>query len=146
MVFDYTQYYLDLSLVNLSKREPEWVIEYNFSSYYGINDITPITLHSLADKMTPNAPNNNPLFTRYFRANSVRTFNGPQNVCDSYCAHGHFCAITRLDFLEFEQCLKAAASALASSAISYARPPFQLVLTIIGWIGFAVGLILENLT
>lgn len=50
---------------------------------------------------------------RYYRANSVRYFNG---ACEGMCSHNHFCAITRVDYDEYRHCRESAASALASSA------------------------------
>lgn len=50
---------------------------------------------------------------RYYRANSVRYSTQP---CEAACALNHYCAITRIDYNEFKQCLKSAASALASSS------------------------------
>lgn len=48
---------------------------------------------------------------RYYRANSVRY---PTQACEGVCTLQHYCAITRLDYREFRQCLETAASALAS--------------------------------
>ncbi|KAK9701967.1 Acid sphingomyelin phosphodiesterase C-terminal region [Popillia japonica] len=119
-ILDYTQYYLDLPTANLnSKSEPEWVVEYNFTSYYGISNITPLALHNLADKLT--LANDQSTFAKYFRANSVKMYNNPQGNCDANCAHTHYCAITRVDYEEHEQCLKTAASALASSSTAAAE-------------------------
>lgn len=120
-VIDYTQYYLDLSNAN-RKGEAEWVVEYNFSSYYGITNITPLSLHNLAEKLTQYSPSGNPTFTRYYRANSVRIHNESQiHICDLSCAHNHYCAITRIDYHEHEDCLRTAASALASSSVCNIR-------------------------
>ncbi|XP_049821387.1 acid sphingomyelinase-like phosphodiesterase 3b [Aethina tumida] len=127
-VFDYTQYYLDLSSVNInSKREAEWVVEYNFSSYYSINDINAVNLNLLAEKLTQQNPNDNAPFNRYYRANAVRINNNPQTSCDTNCAHLHYCAITRVDYDEYAQCLKTAASALSSSTTSTLRPAAAVV-------------------
>lgn len=52
---------------------------------------------------------------RYYRANSVRY---PTPPCEGVCALNHYCAITRVDYREFRQCLETAASALASSSKS----------------------------
>lgn len=52
------------------------------------------------------------LFTgRYYRANSVRF---PTQPCEGVCSLNHYCAITRIDYREYRQCLETAASALAS--------------------------------
>lgn len=55
---------------------------------------------------------------RYYRANSVRY---PTPACEGVCALHHYCAITRVDYREFRQCLETAASALASSSKSCGR-------------------------
>lgn len=55
---------------------------------------------------------------RYYRANSVRY---PTPACEGVCALHHYCAITRVDYREFSQCLETAASALASSSKSCGR-------------------------
>lgn len=52
---------------------------------------------------------------RYYRANSVRY---PTRICDNVCSLNHYCAITRIDYREYRQCLETAASALASSVRS----------------------------
>lgn len=48
---------------------------------------------------------------RYYRANSVRF---PTQACEGVCSLNHYCAITRIDYREYRQCLETAASALAS--------------------------------
>ncbi|XP_017779074.1 PREDICTED: acid sphingomyelinase-like phosphodiesterase 3b [Nicrophorus vespilloides] len=134
-VLDYTQYYLDLPLANTNtKTDPEWMVEYNFSSYYGISNITPLSLHNLAEKLTQSTPTENPSFNRYYRANSVRMYSGGVGGCDSNCAHTHYCAITRVDYEEYDHCVKTAASALASSSSadqSQQPTSFVLILPII---------------
>lgn len=49
---------------------------------------------------------------RYYRANSVKF---PTQACEGVCSLNHYCAITRIDYREFRQCLETAASALASN-------------------------------
>ncbi|XP_018328097.1 acid sphingomyelinase-like phosphodiesterase 3a [Agrilus planipennis] len=108
-IIDYSQYYLDLP--KTSKEDPNWQVEYNFSSYYGISQITPLTLHGLAEKLTLSPLSESQKFTRYFRANSVGVIGG----CGFGCALHHYCAITRVDFVEFEICMDRVSGALASS-------------------------------
>lgn len=50
---------------------------------------------------------------RYYRANTVRH---STSLCDSVCALNHYCAITRVDYREYKECFKTAASALASAS------------------------------
>ncbi|XP_058066171.1 uncharacterized protein LOC131215792 [Anopheles bellator] len=47
----------------------------------------------------------------YYRANSVRHATG---TCEGVCLLNHYCAITRLDYRDFQICLETAAKALAS--------------------------------
>lgn len=64
-MLDYIQYYLDLAHTNSnSKFEAEWNIEYNFSHYYGITNITPLSLHNLAEKLTQSNPLDNSIFNK----------------------------------------------------------------------------------
>ncbi|CRL00115.1 CLUMA_CG013396, isoform A [Clunio marinus] len=113
-VLDYTQYYLDLESANSRKDgAPAWQSEYNLTTYYhGLGEISreisAVSLHNLADRFT------NPediLFSKYYRANSVRF---PTQPCEGVCSLNHYCAITRIDYREYRQCLETAASALAS--------------------------------
>ncbi|XP_057663019.1 acid sphingomyelinase-like phosphodiesterase 3b isoform X1 [Diorhabda carinulata] len=127
-VFDYTQFYLDLSAANANEnRIAEWAVEYNFSTYYSINEINAGSLHALADKFTQDNPFGNSVFNKYYRANSVRINNNPSG-CDATCAHTHFCAITRVDYDEFHQCMQTAPSALSASRSFTSRPIVLLVL------------------
>ncbi|XP_072375672.1 cyclic GMP-AMP phosphodiesterase SMPDL3A-like [Diabrotica undecimpunctata] len=128
-VFDYTQFYLDLSTANANEnRIAEWTVEYNFSTYYSINEISAGSLHALADKFTQDNPYGNSIFSKYYRSNSVRLNTSPSTGCDSTCAHTHFCAITRVDYDEFHQCMQTAPSALSASSSSVPRPLVLLVL------------------
>jgi len=52
---------------------------------------------------------------RYYRANSVRF---PTQPCEGVCSLNHYCAITRIDYREYRQCLETAASALSSTTRS----------------------------
>lgn len=56
-----------------------------------------------------------PFSCRYYRANSVRF---PTQPCEGVCSLNHYCAITRIDYREYRQCLETAASALASTTRS----------------------------
>ncbi|XP_046667203.1 acid sphingomyelinase-like phosphodiesterase 3b [Homalodisca vitripennis] len=107
-VLDYTQYYLDLNQAN-QKEKADWSQEYNFTSYYGLTNITPSSLHELASSFRHDSPS----FDRYYRANSVGLSMGH---CDGPCTLTHYCATTRVEYSEFRHCLDAAASALASGS------------------------------
>nr|CAD7601324.1 unnamed protein product [Timema genevievae] len=47
-VLDYVQYYLDLMAAN-QRDQAEWQPEYNLSSYYGLNEVSPASLNNLAE-------------------------------------------------------------------------------------------------
>ncbi|XP_052873756.1 acid sphingomyelinase-like phosphodiesterase 3a [Anopheles cruzii] len=107
-VLDYTQYYLDLEQAN-KLEEAVWQPEYNLTTYYyGLSDVSSVALHNLADRFN-NA--DDAQFMKYYRANSVRHATG---TCEGVCLLNHYCAITRLDYRDFQICLETAAKALAS--------------------------------
>lgn len=47
-VLDYTQYYLD---VTNSRGEFHWTVEYNLTQYYGLRDVSAVSLDALAEKI-----------------------------------------------------------------------------------------------
>ncbi|KAG8275989.1 hypothetical protein J6590_074547 [Homalodisca vitripennis] len=53
-----------------------------------------------------------PLCCRYLQANSVYSSSPQTNVAG---AHSHYCAVTRLDYLEYQNCLATAAAPLAAT-------------------------------
>uniref|UniRef100_A0A1A9VT22 Uncharacterized protein n=1 Tax=Glossina austeni TaxID=7395 RepID=A0A1A9VT22_GLOAU len=109
-VLDYTQYYTDLSAANANV-EPNWVPEYNLTHYYALTDISAISLHNFVDRFTSGDES---WFLKYYRANTVRYHN---DRCDAVCMLNHYCAITRIDYKEFRQCLEKEQNALRSKAI-----------------------------
>ncbi|XP_031639378.1 acid sphingomyelinase-like phosphodiesterase 3b isoform X2 [Contarinia nasturtii] len=112
-VLDYTQYYLNLDDANKAG-EAMWQAEYNLTTqYFGSGEVNAVALHNLADRFSNT---DNPMFGKYYKANSVRYNTSP---CEGVCALNHYCAITRVDYNEFNHCLETAASALAASG---ARP------------------------
>lgn len=109
-VLDYTQYYLD---VTNSKGETNWAIEYNLTQYYGLREVSAVSLHNLAEKIRNH--NDRSIFSKYLTALRVR-HGADVSDCDSACVHVHYCAITRADYHEFRTCVRNPASALASRA------------------------------
>ncbi|XP_054264443.1 acid sphingomyelinase-like phosphodiesterase 3b [Macrosteles quadrilineatus] len=118
-VLDYTQFYLDLSLAN-ERGKAEWRLEYNFTSYYGLTNISAGSLHELAASFRHDTR----AFDKYYQANSVRL---PVGHCDDSCTHTHYCATTRVEYSEFRHCLDAAASALASGCPAFTAGLFVLM-------------------
>ncbi|XP_037928887.1 uncharacterized protein LOC119663347 [Teleopsis dalmanni] len=67
------------------------------------------------------------LIAQYYRANTVRY---QTDQCEGVCMLNHYCAITRVDYKEFRQCLEKEQSALRSYAmpsLSAACPSLVLV-------------------
>ncbi|XP_054734462.1 acid sphingomyelinase-like phosphodiesterase 3b [Anastrepha obliqua] len=108
-VLDYTQYFMDLQLAN-QVGEPNWLPEYNLTHYYALSDISAISLHNFVDRFTSS---DGTWFGKYSRANTVRYQADP---CEGVCMLNHYCAITRVDYKEFRQCLEKEQSALRSNA------------------------------
>uniref|UniRef100_W8BNI4 Acid sphingomyelinase-like phosphodiesterase 3b n=1 Tax=Ceratitis capitata TaxID=7213 RepID=W8BNI4_CERCA len=108
-VLDYTQYFMDLQLAN-QVGEPNWLPEYNLTHYYALSDISAISLHNFVDRFTSG---DGSWFGKYSRANTVRYQSDP---CEGVCMLNHYCAITRVDYKEFRQCLEKEQSALRSHA------------------------------
>ena len=55
-ILDYAQYYLLLPDANYNKRA-NWRLEYNLKDYYDLNEVSAVSLHDLADRLTQ--PSNN---------------------------------------------------------------------------------------
>lgn len=47
-VLDYTQYYLD---VTNNRGETHWSIEYNLTQYYGLREVSAVSLDALAERL-----------------------------------------------------------------------------------------------
>ncbi|GBP48776.1 Acid sphingomyelinase-like phosphodiesterase 3a [Eumeta japonica] len=112
-VLDYTQYYLNLSAANRDG-VADWAPEYNLTQYYALHEVSAPALHALADKLRIGSPHDMTTFHRYSRAYNVKYESS--EICDSACAHQHFCAVTCLEYVAYRQCVEAAASALAAAA------------------------------
>ncbi|XP_060522463.1 acid sphingomyelinase-like phosphodiesterase 3b [Cylas formicarius] len=136
-IFDYTQYYLDLSTANAESRA-DWSIEYNFTTYYNLNEITAQNLHHLTNKFIYEnsgksiyaSDRRSILFERYYKANSVRVGAHPRESCDSTCVQTHYCSITCLDHSEFEYCLKAKLIPVSGGAILSVCDSLQIMFTV----------------
>ena len=72
---------------------------------------------------------------RYYRANSVRF---PTQPCEGVCSLNHYCAITRIDYREYRQCLETAASALASRTQSMGDKNSRILLLLIAFLQFVL--------
>ncbi|CAH0605741.1 unnamed protein product [Chrysodeixis includens] len=132
-VLDYTQYYLDLAAAN--RNVAEWTAEYNLTQYYGLHEVSAVSLHNLADKLQIGTPHETNIFHKYLRAYRVR--HESSESCDGACAHQHFCAITCLEHVAYRQCVEAAASALAAAGDS-APLTMPLLNTVVIFFAFVI--------
>lgn len=108
-ILDYTQYYIDLE--SSPNGDPDdWRIEYNLTHYYGLHEITPRSLHAIAETFQDDE---SAQFDRYIEANSVRQFK-PKD-CNLECRRAQYCAVTELDYGRFHSCVETAAEALSGS-------------------------------
>jgi hypothetical protein len=73
---------------------------------------------------------------RYYRANSVRF---PTQPCEGVCSLNHYCAITRIDYREYRQCLETASSALASRNKSMGDKNSRMLLLLIAFLQFILN-------
>ncbi|CAG9134122.1 unnamed protein product [Plutella xylostella] len=72
-VLDYTQYSLDLTAANRAGTA-EWVTEYNMTTHYALPDISPASLHALADRLRY-APHETMTFNKRIFAEWVAEYN-----------------------------------------------------------------------
>ncbi|XP_073978729.1 acid sphingomyelinase-like phosphodiesterase 3b [Rhodnius prolixus] len=107
-VRNYMQFYMDLAKSN-EVGEANWSMEYNFTRYYGLEEVSPTELHELVQMFT--SSDGMALFGRYWMANSVRSYNFTTN---SAWTNSHYCAITQLEYTLYQNCLNTRVSALAA--------------------------------
>ena len=102
MVFveqDVWQYFTNLTQANLMNK-PEWLIEYKATEAFNIPDVNPQSLHSLVQKFESQ---DSAYFQKYFLYNSV---SAGAEICDEKCKTAQICGITKVDFREYDDCLK----------------------------------------
>ncbi|XP_063217547.1 acid sphingomyelinase-like phosphodiesterase 3b [Bacillus rossius redtenbacheri] len=111
-VLDYVQYYLDLVAAN-QRGQADWQQEYNLTNYYGLGEVSAASLNELAESFI--TPEGSQLFAKYYRANSVQQpYSSDPRNCDLSCTFNHYCAVTRVDYAEFQSCLEAETSAFSA--------------------------------
>ncbi|XP_075971847.1 cyclic GMP-AMP phosphodiesterase SMPDL3A-like isoform X2 [Anticarsia gemmatalis] len=135
-VLDYTQYFLDLAGAN--RNLAEWSAEYNLTQYYGLHEVSAMSLHNLAEKLQIGTPHETNIFHKYVRAYHVK--HESSESCDGACAHQHFCAITCLEHVTYRHCVEAAASALAAAgdASSMTVPVLKIVFGFVALLALVV--------
>ena len=80
-----------------------WRIEYNFTSLYRMPEISAQTLDRLSHRLQTNRS----WFDIYFRTNNVNLNGDPSKQChDSDCRRVHNCAISHVDYAEYQYCVE----------------------------------------
>ena len=97
-ITDYKQYYMDLKQAN--KGHPEWKLEYQATKAYNISNMSAESMHYLTLQLYKNIT----LFDEYFKYTSV-SFN--DSKCSDKCYQQVLCAISMLDYSEYDECIKA---------------------------------------
>ncbi|KAF6207898.1 hypothetical protein GE061_016347 [Apolygus lucorum] len=110
-ILNYIQYFMNLTSSN-QQAEALWEEEYNFTRYYGIEEVTPHEMNELAQSFV--TQEGIKLFGRYWMANSVHSNVIPTSTKTAW-TNSHFCAITQLDHADYHDCLQTRASALAAA-------------------------------
>lgn len=120
-VLDYSQYHLNLTLVNVSIAEelpsnkdttglnntsfkvaglirPKWELYYKARKSYGLKSLTAINMANLYEQLV----SDNALFQKYYLRNSAGYNNG---FCDMQCKRNHICAIAYTKIKDLRRCM-----------------------------------------
>ena len=103
---DLLQYYTNLTQANI-RGTPQWILEYKAISAFGIPDVTTQSLHKLAETFKEVGSEN---FKKYYKFNSVSY----DEECNATCKVSQICAITKVDFDEYDSCVSPPAEAGAN--------------------------------
>ena len=120
-VLDIHQYYLNLTDANLQEqngRPAEWIIAYKGTEYFDIPNMGTASLNELAQSMI----NADALFQKYYAINGV--LYDPNETCTEECKYIHYCAITEVEYPDYEACV----NRLNSSSARILIPNIYLVL------------------
>ncbi|XP_045150238.1 acid sphingomyelinase-like phosphodiesterase 3a, partial [Echinops telfairi] len=99
-LLDMLQYYLNLTEANM-KGESNWTLEYILTQAYGIEDLQPKSLYSLAKQF---AMQDSRKFLKYYYHFFVSY--DSDAICNMKCKINQICAIMNLDHISYNDCLK----------------------------------------
>lgn len=105
---DIWQYFTNLTYANLMDK-PDWLIEYQATEAFNIPDVSPQSLHSLVQTFQDQNSKN---FDKYYHYNSV---SAGREHCDKDCKTAQICAITKIDFDDYNECLELFTKATSSA-------------------------------
>ena len=116
---DLLQYYTNLTQANI-RGTPQWILEYKATSAFGIPDVTTQSLHKLAETFKEVGSEN---FKKYYKFNSVSY----DEECNATCKVSQICAITKVDFDEYDSCVSPPAEAGANGFSRLVPGPSSLL-------------------
>ncbi|CAM5168384.1 unnamed protein product [Eretmochelys imbricata] len=115
-VFDYDRgtlqvkevvtYYLNLTHANLVA--PRWEREYRLTEAFQVPDGSARSMHMVLEKISKDKN----YLQQYYQFNSVKY---DLTECDESCQTDHVCAIREVDFLKYDECIKARSFTAVSS-------------------------------
>lgn len=98
-VLDICQYFLNLTAAN-DKQVADWSLEYRATTDFGIDNVGPVSLDKLVQSFSEHGNSN---FHKYLKFNSVS--HGFPKPCDRSCHRWQICAITMIDYEDYDMCL-----------------------------------------
>ncbi|OXB61865.1 hypothetical protein ASZ78_004571 [Callipepla squamata] len=106
-VQDVVTYYLNLTHANLVA--PVWEEEYRLTRAFRVPDGSARSMHTVLERISEDAE----YLQQYYDFNSILYDLAP---CGDTCRADHVCAIREIDFMRYEECLKASSSASAGGS------------------------------
>ena len=119
-VLDIHQYYLNLTRANLELTD-KWQLEYNATSYFGVPDMSPGSLHEFAERMKED----DEAFSRYYKANGV--LYDPDEEWGEDMRTIHYCAMINMDYEAYYSCVQSREEATSVASGSPPRIAFVVV-------------------
>jgi sphingomyelin phosphodiesterase acid-like 3 len=105
-VIDIEQYYLNLTAANAA-RTANWTLEYRFTEYFGLNDVTTAALDQLAGQLMIDDNQ----FSRYYQINdahfpkrnagsgtTAKTWTDDERMV-------HSCAVSNVEYSDYDKCI-----------------------------------------
>ncbi|XP_025932146.1 acid sphingomyelinase-like phosphodiesterase 3b isoform X2 [Apteryx rowi] len=107
-VKDMVTYYLNLTHANMMS--PIWEKEYRLTEAFQVPDGSAQSMQTVLERMSKDAQ----YLQRYYEFNSVKY---DLTLCEEACRIDHVCAIREVDFIRYNECIKASSSASAISSV-----------------------------
>ncbi|XP_067386834.1 acid sphingomyelinase-like phosphodiesterase 3b [Emydura macquarii macquarii] len=105
-VKDVVTYYLNLTQANLVA--PRWEREYRLTEAFQVPDGSAHSMHTVLEKISQDKH----YLQQYYQFNSVKY---DLAECDEGCQVDHVCAISAVDFIKYDECLKSRSFASVSA-------------------------------